>query len=192
LFERFDLLLVEPVLGQHLAGMLTVDRRACAHFAWGLRKLDRQADRLHGTERGMLDLDDHLARQRLRIAERLQHVVHGSARHALLVQRREPVRPRPGAEALAQHGFELLQMRHAVGPGDEARIGSELARAKGLQHQQPVLLVGAADHQPAVRGLEGLIWRVERMRRAHRPRRGAGGQRDGGLPIGLHQGRLIE
>src|SRR3954452_14046016 len=66
LFERVDLLPVEPMLGQHLACMLTVDRRARAHFAWVLRKLDRQADRLYGPERGMLDLDNHLARQRLR------------------------------------------------------------------------------------------------------------------------------
>ncbi len=77
-------------------------------------------------------------------------------------------------------------------PVDEARIGGELACAERLQHQQPVLLVGAADHEPAVRGFEGLIRRVERMRRAHRARRGAGGERDGRLPVGLHQRGLIE
>lgn len=172
--------------------MLTIEGRAGQHFAWGLRKLHGKPDRLHGAERGVIDLDDHLTRQRLRVAERLQHVVNGPARHTLLVQRRQPMRPRPGAEALAEDRLELLQVRHAVGAGDEARIGGELARVERFQHQQPMLLVGAADHEPAVGGLEGLVRRVERMGRAHRARRGARGERDSGLPIGLHQRGLVE
>ena len=102
------------------------------------------------------------------------------------------MRSRFGAKMRTQDCFELLQMRHAIGPGGEARIGCELARTERLQHQQPMLLIGAANHEPAVRGFKGLIGRIERMRRAHRARRRAGCERNGRLPIGLHQGGFIE
>ena len=61
LLETVDLLVVESVFVQHLSYMLTVERRAGAHLARCGREL-------------------HEKPERLRIDERLQHVVNHKAR----------------------------------------------------------------------------------------------------------------
>ena len=81
-------------------------------------------------------------------------------------------------------------MRHPVAAGGKARIAREFRSAQHVEGAQPVLLVGAADDDPFVGGLERLIGRIERVRRTHGFRRHAGRKRDRRLPIGLHQGCL--
>src|SRR5206468_2646192 len=89
--QRGDLIVGKAVVAQDGARVLAVERRAGAHCAGCLREFHRQTQRLHGAERGMLDCDNHFARHGLRICERLEHVVHRPARHATLLERREPV-----------------------------------------------------------------------------------------------------
>ena len=53
----------------------------------------------------MLDFNNHFARDRLRIGQRLQHVVDRTAGHAGLLERVQPVLGRLGAKARRQQGF---------------------------------------------------------------------------------------
>src|SRR5258708_39927700 len=66
LVERCNFVGVKTVSAQDGAGVLAVEWRARSHLAGRLRELDRQSDRLHLAERGMLDLDHHFARDGLR------------------------------------------------------------------------------------------------------------------------------
>jgi hypothetical protein len=127
----------------------------------------------------MLHLDHHLPRDRLRVGQRLEHVVHRPAGHAGILQQLQPMRgglrPEPVASSASSAGRFAIRPAFAA----KARVADELGRAERLQHAGEVLLVGAADHDPAVGRLEGLVGSVQRMRRAHGARRFAGRERDG-------------
>ena len=140
----------------------------------------------------MLDLDQHLAGDRLRIGKRLEHVADRPARDASLLERTQPMHRCSRAKVRGKLRLERFEVGHAAGIVAEPRILGELRGADRIEHAQPVAVVGAADDDPAVGRLERLIGRIERVRRAHRARGNAGRERDRRLPIGLHQRRFVE
>ena len=123
----------------------------------------------------------------MRVSECLQHIVDRTAGYADVLKRAQPVGGRLCQKARRQQGFQFLQMSHPVGAGREAPIACQFRSAQHFERAQPVLLIGAADHDPFVGSLKCLIGRVQRVSRAHGFRRHAGCKRNGGLPVGLNQ-----
>ena len=126
----------------------------------------------------MIDFDDHFACERLRIGERLQHVVNRTTGDALVLEHLEPVCRRLVTESPVQFRPKLFQVSHSVGAGPETRIVREVGRVQRIEHAQPILLVGTADDDPCVRRFECLIRGVQRMCRAHCARSHAGRKRN--------------
>src|SRR5450830_131298 len=122
LLKRTYLLIVKSVFAQNAARMLTIQRRAGAHFTRRSGELDGKPERLNQPQRRVLGLDNHLARDRLGIGQRLQHVMNRTAGDALFLKRFEPIFCRLIAEVSVQLRREFLQMSHAVSPRQEAWI----------------------------------------------------------------------
>ena len=120
-FEGGDVIGGKSALAQYFATVLAIDRRAAAYFA-GSRKFDRQSPASLPTQRGMRHLDHHLARDCLRIGQRLQHVAHRPAGHTLLFQRRQPVLRTIGAKRGVNSASSSFKCCHAVGPAWKAWI----------------------------------------------------------------------
>src|SRR6266403_19279 len=57
--EGLDLRRIEAVFAQNFARVLAIDRGARTHLSRCRREFHRQSDRLHRSQRGMLDLDHH-------------------------------------------------------------------------------------------------------------------------------------
>ena len=133
----------------------------------------------------MLDHRHHLTRLRLRMGVHGLDVKHGARRHALGRQRFQPMLRGPRLEQRRQGADQGIKMIHATLAHGKARIVRERLRSKHLAQPLPVGLVGGADVDPAVGGLERLIGSVERVRRAERSRRNTRGERYGGLPVGV-------
>ena len=98
----------------------------------------------------MRDLDHHLARDGLRVGQRLQHVVDGPAGDAGFLERSQPVFGGSGFEPRRQQSFQFLQMPHSVGTGRKPRILRQFGCVKYFERATPVFLIGAADHDPFV------------------------------------------
>src|SRR5207247_132028 len=73
--ECRDLGVRETELRHHFVGVLSKQRRAPTDVGRRGVHLDRRAERPQMAERGMLDLDDHVARDDLRIGEHLRVIV---------------------------------------------------------------------------------------------------------------------
>ena len=112
------------------------------------------------------------------------HREHRAGGHAGFLQHRHPVPGGPGAEALAQNPIERRQVLHARGRVGEARVLGERLQVEDVEQPAPVGLVGGAERDPAVGGLERLIGRIERMGRAERARRLTRSEGEGRLPVG--------
>ncbi len=138
----------------------------------------------------MLLLDHHLARQRLRVRQRLADRMHRPGRHARGIECRQPVGRRLRAQDLGHRGQQGVAVAHAVRVQPIARIGQPLGPAQHLRDPFPVLLVGAPDDDVAVLGRKGLVRCRQHMRRAARARRLAGGEMDRRMPVQLLQSGL--
>src|SRR5688500_15937067 len=105
----------EAEFGEHLARVLSEGGRGAAHAAGRRRELDRQAERARAPGARVLELDHHLARQRLRVGGELGDRVDRAARHARGFQRGEQL----GNLALLdsrRHRFDQRgQVLHALG-----------------------------------------------------------------------------
>ncbi len=142
-------------------------------------------------DHGMLDHRHHVARLGLRDAR---------ASPGRTAPVRPARRPSPAAPAIRRVvrcwkwgvSSAISSGRLAMRPALSAKRASPAisGASSTLQELQPGLLVGGAECDPAVLGLERLVGRAERMRRAQRPRRHAGGEGDGRLPVGLDDAGL--
>src|SRR5438034_26404 len=92
LTQRRYLALTETALRQDLICMLSEQRCAPADVGRRGAHLDRRAERSEVTERGMLDLDNHVARVDLRIGEHLRVIVDRPARDVVLFKEGQPER----------------------------------------------------------------------------------------------------
>ncbi len=170
--------------------MLTQQRGAAGDSAGGRRELDRRAECLDRTQFRVRRLGHHPAGQRLGVAVHLSDVEHRAGGHAGRLEAAEPV----GARARSDDWRQRLGQFDAVGDATvvvgKARVLAQLGRRDEVEELEPVGLVGGAQRDPAIGGLERLVGRVEGMRRAHRAGCCAGCHRDRRLPVGVHDAGL--
>jgi hypothetical protein len=133
----------------------------------------------------MHQVDHHLARERVRVRERLGIRVDRSRGDAGRVEARQPVRARRRRRRLLDLRRERLPVLEPRGGGGESRIVEEVLAVDGAAErlEEPVRV--RADREPAVRRAQRLVGRGQPMRRGEGARRvGTGGDeelvRDGG------------
>src|SRR5688572_7405361 len=124
--KRFDLGGGKAELGEHLARMLAESRRGARHRARCRRKLDRQAQGSGRPGARVLELDHHLARERLRVARQLGDGVDRAAGHARGVQSPEQVILFPRSDPLAQSLCQRFEILHALGVAAKDRKSTRL------------------------------------------------------------------
>src|SRR5689334_22085244 len=106
--------------------MLTEERRGARDSSWRVRKMNRAAERSRRTCLRMNEIDDHAARARLRMRERLANRIDGTDRNARRIEGRDPLGLRPGGEHGVHLRDKLIEMTHAHRVVGEARIVAPL------------------------------------------------------------------
>src|SRR5262245_17986677 len=109
----------EAELRQHLLGVRAERRRGGPEPTRRGPELPGKARHPHGAMPGMLDLEHHLLRQHLRIAEHGAEVSDPSARHPRGVQMLDPVRDGARADALADERVDGVAMAQPRGVARE-------------------------------------------------------------------------
>ena len=115
----------------------------------------------------MLDFDDPASGEDLLVSRGGLDVVDRPARHAGGNEQLEPLRRRPAREYRMQFGQQFVSMGGARGEVGEARVDQQVLALETLEQQDPELLLGAGDGDPAVprcKHLEGDDRRVRRVR----------------------------
>src|SRR5512145_1977433 len=107
---------------KHLAGVLAESRRRPCHLARRAGKLDRQSERTRSAGARMLELNHHLARQRLRVGGHVGDRVDRAARNTGDVERLDQLTFSPTRNPCTQRFCEGVEILHAFGVACEARV----------------------------------------------------------------------
>ena len=161
--ERIDVGVRVAVLAQHLARVLAQQRRGARDRRRRCGKVDRAAERLGRPGLRMDEVDDHAARERLRMRERLADRVapdpparrrrRSASIHSALVRVASTASIRDVSAARFAMRAELVAKR-----GSSRHSGCPSTSAMRSQFG----LVRAADVDPAVAGAKRLVGRGER------------------------------
>src|SRR5208282_2711292 len=98
-----ELVLAVTKRAQDFVGMLPELRRERPYRSRRVRELQRHAHLLDLLAAGALDLDDHIAREHLRIARHLVEREHPAGADVALAENREPLIARFGFEFFSEH-----------------------------------------------------------------------------------------
>jgi len=110
------------------------------------RELHRVAGGDVAAADGMLDLDDHLARVEVRIAQNLAGVEAGAARHAGAGQDLHDLVLRAFHGPRLDHGVDLVAVAPARIAGLVTRVADEVLAAHGAEEGMPHLLLREDEH----------------------------------------------
>ncbi len=142
---------------QDLVGVLAEEGRG---RLGGSRSVPEPDGHAHGGDRpglGMLDAHEHASRAQVLALAHLGHRLDAAGGHPRVVETLEPFRGRPRGELRVEGGNENVAMLHAVRLGVEARILREVVPADGPAHALPEGVVGHAQGQVGVLGLEDFV-----------------------------------
>src|SRR5688572_20103762 len=126
ILERALLGRAVPQLRQNVAVVLAEHRCGAVDRARRVGQLDGHAERLDGARPRVHEIHHHVARERVRIDERLRVRVDGAGGHAFLVEPGEPVVAILGHGRLLDLGDECRAVGEALAPAGEARVGGQV------------------------------------------------------------------
>ena len=120
--------------------MLAEGRRRGDRALRGAGKLDRPADDIHGADRRVVGLDDHLARHGMRMRQRGGDAEHRRMRHVGGVEPRFPFGDGARLGDFGDQPVELVAVVAPQGRCQKARIGGELRPLQRLAQSAPEAL----------------------------------------------------
>ena len=147
--------------------MLAQPRRCRARFGQRDAGFHRRTHVLHAPDLGMVDFGHHVARDDVRIGQRLFIGIDRAAGHCGGVQLGYPVRRRRGLEHLFDFVLQRVDIFHACLPRIEARVFQQFRLVHHLRAEiVPQLVVVAADGDVTVLRFVSLVGRRAAVARA--------------------------
>lgn len=142
---------------QHFRRVLPKAWGRSAHRTRRVGQLHRHPQRLEWTGHRMVGCGDHAAGQEVGIGERFIVVQHGAGRDADRFQGAQPMRRGLVGQLGCQQRDQRVVVHHPVSHGCEPLVRHEVRQADDLAQLGEELLLGRADRDEAVGGLEALV-----------------------------------